>query len=153
MKNTQLRLMMVTISLTLPFGAAAQSWPVKPVRIVSTFTSGSPADALMRLVAQKLAEPLGQAVLVEVQAGRDSEVAGLRKALEPLRKTLGQQPYLSGEAPAFADHLVFSTFQWCRLVSPFALLEAGDAIADWLERMLDLDGGHARAMCPAYGAA
>ncbi len=61
--------MMVTISLTLPFGAAAQSWPVKPVRIVSTFTSGSPADALMRLVAQKLAEPLGQAVVVEVQAG------------------------------------------------------------------------------------
>ena len=27
------------------------------------------------------------------------------------------------------------------------------AIAEWLERMLDLDGGHARAMRPAYAAA
>lgn len=60
----------VAVAGALISGAvAAQSWPTKPVRVISTFTPGSPADALMRLVGQKLAEPLGQPVVVEVQAG------------------------------------------------------------------------------------
>lgn len=91
--------------------------------------------------------------LEAIQANRDTEVAALRKALEPLRKTLRQQPFLSGAAPAFADHLVFSTFQWCRLISPFAMVEPDDPIRAWLERMLDFDQGYARRMPLAYAAA
>jgi glutathione S-transferase len=40
---------------------------------------------------------------------------------------------------------------WPRVVSPLPLLEAGDAVHDWQERMLDLHGGLAREV-PAYGA-
>ena len=69
MKSTHQNFMMIAAGMALWSSAAAQTWPVKPVRIVSTFSSGSPADALMRLVGQKLVEPLGQSVVVEVQAG------------------------------------------------------------------------------------
>ncbi|MFM9968562.1 MAG: Bug family tripartite tricarboxylate transporter substrate binding protein [Burkholderiales bacterium] len=61
--------MSIAIGGVLSGGAAAQTWPAKPIRVVSTFGSGSPADALMRLVGQKVAEPLGQPVVVEVLAG------------------------------------------------------------------------------------
>ena len=69
MKTALCNLMMITASVVLSGVAAAQNWPGRPIRVVSTFGSGSPADALMRLVGQKLAEPLGQPVIVEVLAG------------------------------------------------------------------------------------
>lgn len=69
MRNIPNCIIMSLAGVALSGAAAAQSWPTKPVRVISTFTSGSPADALMRLVGQKLGEPLGQPVVVEVQAG------------------------------------------------------------------------------------
>ena len=69
MRNIPNYIIMSLAGVALSGAAAAQSWPTKPVRVISTFTSGSPADALMRLVGQKLGEPLGQPVVVEVQAG------------------------------------------------------------------------------------
>lgn len=69
MRNIPSRIIMSLAGVALSGAATAQGWPTKPVRVISTFTSGSPADALMRLVGQKLGEPLGQPVVVEVQAG------------------------------------------------------------------------------------
>lgn len=75
-----------------------------------------------------------------------------RELLAPVRTTLGQQPWLGGETPAYADYIVFGAFQWARVVSTFELLEADDPVADWRERVLDLHGGLARAT-PARTAA
>jgi len=55
--------------------ALAQNYPAKLVRIVSTQTAGSPADALIRLTAQKMSESIGQPVLVDVQAGAGGVLA------------------------------------------------------------------------------
>lgn len=52
---------------TLP--ATAQNYPTKPIRVVSTQTAGSPADVLMRLMAQKMSQSIGQPVIVDIQAG------------------------------------------------------------------------------------
>jgi tripartite-type tricarboxylate transporter receptor subunit TctC len=55
--------------------AQAQSYPAKPIRVVSTQTAGSPADVLMRLTAQKMGESMGQPVIVDVQAGASGVLA------------------------------------------------------------------------------
>ncbi|HET7883149.1 MAG TPA: glutathione S-transferase family protein [Acetobacteraceae bacterium] len=82
--------------------------------------------------------------LEQVQADRDTRVAAFRATLLPARLVLGRQPYLGGEAPSYADHILFGTLQWPRCVSRFALLEPDDPIAAWQERMLDLYDGLGR---------
>jgi glutathione S-transferase len=77
-------------------------------------------------------------------ANRDSEIAGFRDGLLPLRLTLRGQQFLGGDKPLFADYAVFGAFQWCRCISDYKLLAADDAIYAWRERMLDLYGGLAR---------
>jgi len=91
--------------------------------------------------------------LTAVSADRDSRLPALRTALEPARTILSKRDFISGEGPGYPDYLLFSTFQWCRLVSPLALLDPADAVGQWFERMLDLNDGYARAMKPAYAAA
>ena len=66
--------------------------------------------------------------LEEVMAGREQAVLAFRKSLEPMRQTLKTQPFLGGDAPNYADYIVFGPFQWARVVSPFRLLEESDAV-------------------------
>jgi glutathione S-transferase len=83
--------------------------------------------------------------LEELSATRDKDVVAFRRLLDPARANLRAQPFISGAQPAYPDYILFSLFQWARIVSPFELLEAGDALAAWRERMLDLHTGFARA--------
>ena len=82
--------------------------------------------------------------LEQVQAGRETRVTDFRASLQPLRAVLSAQPYVCGEAPAYADYLAFGAFQWARVASRFPLLESECPIAQWFERMLDLYGGLGR---------
>jgi glutathione S-transferase len=87
--------------------------------------------------------------LEEVVAARDTSVDGFRRALDPLRLTLRTQPFLGGEAPNYADYIVFGAFQWARVVSPFKLLAENDPVYAWRERLLDAFDGMARKS-PGY---
>ena len=82
--------------------------------------------------------------LEEVTAGRDKSVAGFRRALDPMRLTLKTQNYLGGDAPNYADYIVFGPFQWARVVSPFKLLAEDDPVYAWREKLLDAFDGMAR---------
>ncbi len=49
--------------------ALAQEWPAKPIRFIAPNLPGGPTDILARLIGQKLAETLGQPVVIENRAG------------------------------------------------------------------------------------
>lgn len=53
---------------------AAQTFPVKPVRILVPQTPGGASDALARVMAQKLSDKWGQPVVVENRAGAGGNV-------------------------------------------------------------------------------
>ncbi len=61
-------------------GAYAQSWPAKPVRLVIPTSPGSSMDMIARIVAQKMSEAIGQAVVAENQAGAQGRVGAERVA-------------------------------------------------------------------------
>jgi tripartite-type tricarboxylate transporter receptor subunit TctC len=62
---------------SLPFAATAQaSFPAKPIRIVVPFGAGGVADLTARTVAQKMAEGLGQSIVIENKPGAGGIVAG-----------------------------------------------------------------------------
>ena len=87
--------------------------------------------------------------LEDAMAGRDKSVEGFRRSLDPMRLTLKTQPYLGGDAPNYADYIVFGGFQWARVVSPFKLLAENDPIYAWREKLLDAFDGMAR-QSPGY---
>ena len=55
--------------------SAAQQWPVKPVKLIVPHAPGGNSDTFGRILAIKLAERLGQQVIVENRAGAGGTVA------------------------------------------------------------------------------
>jgi tripartite-type tricarboxylate transporter receptor subunit TctC len=55
--------------------AAAEDYPVRPVRIIVGFTAGSSGDVAARVLAQQLAARLGQQFVIENRTGAGSNIA------------------------------------------------------------------------------
>jgi len=79
-----------------------------------------------------------------MHAERERHVPAWNAVLLPARLTVRDQPFLSGEAPAYPDYILFGTFMWARGTSAFPLLAKDDPLYAWRDRMLDLFGGMAR---------
>jgi tripartite-type tricarboxylate transporter receptor subunit TctC len=65
----------------LSFGAAAQDWPTKPVKLVVPFPPGGSVDPLARLLGAKLTDSLKQQFIVENKPGASGSIgtAGVAK--------------------------------------------------------------------------
>lgn len=63
--------------------AQAQTYPVKPIRMLFGYTAGGAGDVGARLLAQKLSESLGQNVVVENRPGAGGAIADEAVAKAP----------------------------------------------------------------------
>lgn len=71
-----MRFTVFLLAASLAFPALSQDWPkLKPIHIVVGFGPASTTDLVARLVAPKLAETLGQSVIVDNRPGASGNVA------------------------------------------------------------------------------
>jgi tripartite-type tricarboxylate transporter receptor subunit TctC len=63
------RLLAFALAAVLPFAAAAQSYPSKPIRLIIPFPAGGPADIFGRFLSQGMSAQLGQPVVIENVSG------------------------------------------------------------------------------------
>jgi len=64
-----MRLAVLLAAVLLPLAAQAQDYPSKPIRFIVPFPPGGSSDLIARAIAPRMAERLGQAVLVENRPG------------------------------------------------------------------------------------
>jgi tripartite-type tricarboxylate transporter receptor subunit TctC len=59
----------VAAALALPIMGLAQSYPAKPIRLVTEFIGGSGGDALLRLIMGPVSQTMGQPILIDSHPG------------------------------------------------------------------------------------
>ena len=69
MKRNLVFCIAVGAACAIPLGAAAQTFPSKPVRLVVPWTPGGGVDTMARIIQGKFAEGLGQPVVIDNRAG------------------------------------------------------------------------------------
>jgi tripartite-type tricarboxylate transporter receptor subunit TctC len=62
---------------------AAQDFPNKPIRVVLTYTAGGVSEAIVRLLAPKMEEKLGQKLIVEAKPGAAGNIGVIEVAKSP----------------------------------------------------------------------
>ncbi len=76
MRSVTTLLGLAAIGCAVPAVALAQAWPAKPIRLIASYPAGGGIDITARLLAPKLAEALGQSILVENRAGSGGVIGG-----------------------------------------------------------------------------
>jgi tripartite-type tricarboxylate transporter receptor subunit TctC len=66
--------LVICCALAHPAPSSAQDYPNKPIKLIVPYPAGGSADILARIVGHKLAEQLGQAMVVENRAGAGTAI-------------------------------------------------------------------------------
>ena len=120
------RLLSILAASLLPLLATAQSFPSAPIRLVVGYPPGGGTDTTARVVAQKLAETLGQQIVVENRPGATGIIAAqfVAKA-KPDGYTLLMLTANDTALPALNAQLPFDIV---RDFSPVSLLTVGPMV-------------------------
>jgi tripartite-type tricarboxylate transporter receptor subunit TctC len=121
--RTGLSVLALTLAVGLVPGAAAQTWPAKPVKLIAVFPPGGSVDQVSRIVAQQLTVQTGQTVIVENRGGASGSIgtATLAKA-DPDGYTLGVVFDTHAVNPSLIPNLPFDTL---RDLTPIMLVGTG----------------------------
>src|SRR5207245_4778035 len=74
---------LVLILSTLATASAQPNWPDKPIRVIVPLPAGAAVDVVGRLIMNRLAERLGQIIVVENRAGASGALAADAVAKAP----------------------------------------------------------------------
>ena len=91
MEHPSLYVIALAVACSLASAAVAQSYPVKPIRLVVGAAPGGGSDFVARLMGGRLTDALGQQVIVENRAGAGSTLGyefGMRAAPDGYTLTL-----------------------------------------------------------------
>jgi len=113
--KARVRSVLIVFLLVLPFGARAQAWPQKTVRIVVPFPAGGSNDTLCRIVADKLSAGWKQPVIVDNRAGAGGNI-GAEIAFASAGD--GYTLLCSPPGPLAINHNLYSTlpYDWSKFV-------------------------------------
>jgi glutathione S-transferase len=112
-----------------------------PLVVVDIYERIDPADeAYFRQMMEKILK----GTLEETRAMREQSLRRLGAVLAPMQAALKRQAYVCGAQPAYADYVLFSVFQWARVMSPQEVLGPEDPLCGWHERVSELFDGFAR---------
>jgi len=100
-------------------GAAAQTYPAQPIKVVIGFGPGSAADILARLVGKQMEVSLGQPIVVENRLGNSSMIAAESVARAPAD---GYTLFMATIANTLNPAETKSNFNLARDLAPIALL-------------------------------
>jgi tripartite-type tricarboxylate transporter receptor subunit TctC len=81
--NVIVRLAAAVVVLVMPVCAFAQSYPVKPVRVVIPWPPGGSNDVAGRIVMQKLSETMGQQFVIDNRGGAAGSIGADSVAKSP----------------------------------------------------------------------
>lgn len=62
------------LTLAAPALAQEAAWPTKPIRVIVTFPPGGSADAILRAIAPRVGERLGQPLVIENRPGAGGNI-------------------------------------------------------------------------------
>lgn len=114
-----------TLALALPLPAAQAQGvaaPSRPVSLVVTYPAGGGADTMARLIAPRLAEALGQSVVVENKPGASGQIGAAQVAkATPDGQTLMLDASSFAVNPALYPRLPYDTEKAFRPIGVIAL--------------------------------
>ncbi len=113
--------LLILLSAAIASGAAtAQTWPTKPIRLVTAFATGSAPDIVCRLMADRLTHELGEQVIVDNRPGGSSIIAAQAVAHAPAD---GYTFFFATTAPLVTNRLTFKSLPYAeRDFAPVAMV-------------------------------
>lgn len=105
--------------LALPLMAGAQAWPTRPIRLVVPFPPGGLIDTMARLIGPRLAQELGQPVVIENRPGAGGNIG----AAEVARATPDGYTLLMASPPLTISPALYATLPYKpEQISPVGLI-------------------------------
>src|SRR3954467_4773156 len=77
-RRALIRSLTIAALLALALPCAAQQYPAKPILVLMPLQAGSAVDVMIRIVAQKMGDNLGQQILIENQPGAAGSIGAER---------------------------------------------------------------------------
>ncbi len=84
--------------------------------------------------------------LEEMHSALMDGVELFKQTLAPIREVLSSQCWIAGNAPAYADYIVFGELQFARCLTHLKILDTHDPVFEWRTRMIELYDGLANSV-------